>query len=43
MQDKMSTEVKQQNDKQMQEELKENEKRELALLVELVRIYYDGP
>ena len=39
----MATEVKQPNTKSTSEELAEKEDRELALLIELARIYYDGP
>ena len=39
----MATEVKHPVTKPMSVELREKEKRELALLVELARIYYDGP
>jgi hypothetical protein len=39
----MSTEVKQTNTKVAGEELADKEARELALLVELAKIYYDGP
>ena len=39
----MATEVKQANTEPSSEELKEKEDRELALLVELAKIYYDGP
>lgn len=39
----MSTEVKQSNTKVNSEELSEKEERELALLLELAKIYYDGP
>ena len=43
MQAKMVTEVKQPETKPMRKELTEKEERELALLVEFARIYYDGP
>ena len=43
MQAKMATEVKQPNSKPMSDESTEKEERELALLVELAKIYYDGP
>jgi hypothetical protein len=43
MQEKMATEVKQTNSKPMSNERTEKEERELALLVELAKIYYDGP
>jgi len=39
----MATEVKQPDSKPISDELKEKEERELALLVELAKIYYDGP
>jgi hypothetical protein len=39
----MSTEVKQSNTEVNSEKLAEKEARELALLVELAKIYYDGP
>lgn len=39
----MATEVKQPETKPMREERTEKEERELALLVELAKIYYDGP
>ena len=39
----MAIEVKQPETKPMSTELKEEEERELALLVELAKIYYDGP
>ena len=43
MQERMATEVKQSETKPMNEELTEKEEHELALLVELAKIYYDGP
>ena len=43
MQERMATEVKQPETKPMSDELTEKEERELALLVELAKIYYDGP
>jgi hypothetical protein len=43
MQERMATEVKQSNTEPMKEKLTEKEERELALLVELAKIYYDGP
>ena len=43
MQERMATEVKQPNLKPMSDERTEKEERELALLVELAKIYYDGP
>ncbi len=43
MQDKVATEVKQPAPEQMHEEVKEKEKRRLALLMELAKVYYDGP
>ena len=43
MQERMATEVKQPETKPMSDELAEKEERELALLVELAKIYYDGP
>jgi len=43
MQDKMTTEAKKPETKHTPKELKEKEKHELTLLVELARIYYDGP
>jgi len=43
MQAKMTTEVKQPETKPMHKELTEEEERELTLLVELAKIYYDGP
>jgi hypothetical protein len=43
MQAKMTTEVKQPDQKPLREELAEKEERELALLMELAKIYYDGP
>jgi hypothetical protein len=43
MQEGMATEVKQPDTQPMSDELKENEERELMLLVELAKIYYDGP
>ena len=39
----MSTEVKQSNTEVKSAELSEKEERELALLMELAKIYYDGP
>ena len=39
----MATEVKQPNTEPMSDKRTEKEKRELALLVELAKIYYDGP
>ena len=39
----MAIEVKQPETKPKSTELKEEEERELALLVELAKIYYDGP
>jgi hypothetical protein len=39
----MATEVKQPNSKPMSDERTEREERELALLMELAKIYYDGP
>lgn len=39
----MATEVKQPDSKPTSAELTEKEERELALLVELAKIYYDGP
>ena len=39
----MTTKVKQPELKPLREELTEKEERELALLVELTKIYYDGP
>jgi hypothetical protein len=39
----MSTEVKQSNTEVKSAELSEKEERELALLLELAKIYYDGP
>jgi hypothetical protein len=43
MQERMTTEVKQSNTEPMSDERTEKEERELALLVELAKIYYDGP
>ena len=43
MQERMATEVKQPNKKSTSEELAEKEVRELALLIEFAKIYYDGP
>lgn len=43
MQERMATEVKRPETKPMRDELTEKEERELALLVELAKIYYDGP
>jgi hypothetical protein len=43
MQAKMATEVKQPETKPVGDELTEEEERKLALLVELAKIYYDGP
>lgn len=43
MQERMATEVKQPNSKPVSDERTEKEDRELALLVELAKIYYDGP
>jgi hypothetical protein len=43
MQAKMATEVKKPNNKSTSEELAEKEERELALLIELAKVYYDGP
>lgn len=43
MQERMATEVKQPNSKPMSDARTEKEERELALLVELAKIYYDGP
>ena len=39
----MATEVKQPETKPVSDALTEEEERELALLVELAKIYYDGP
>jgi len=39
----MATEMKQPNSKPMSDVHTEKEERELALLVELAKIYYDGP
>jgi hypothetical protein len=39
----MATEVKQPEPQPMSDELAEKEERELMLLVELAKIYYDGP
>jgi len=39
----MAAEVKQPETKSLREGLKEKEERELALLMELAKIYYDGP
>ena len=43
MQAKMATAVKQPKTKPMSDARTEKEERELALLVELAKIYYDGP
>jgi hypothetical protein len=43
MQAKMTTKVKQPEHKLLREKLAEKEERELALLMELAKIYYDGP
>jgi hypothetical protein len=43
MQERMATEVKQHNSKPLSDAHTEKEERELALLVELAKIYYDGP
>lgn len=43
MQERMATEVKQPTKAPIHKELTEDEERELAMLVELARIYYDGP
>jgi len=39
----MAIEVKQPETKPVSDELTDEEERELALLVELAKIYYDGP
>ncbi len=39
----MATEVKQPDSKPVSDKRTEKEERELALLVELAKIYYDGP
>jgi len=43
MQETMATEVKQPNSKPISDKRTEKEERELALLVELAKIYYNGP
>jgi hypothetical protein len=43
MQARMVTEVKQPETKQTNDELREKEERKLALLLELAKIYYNGP
>jgi hypothetical protein len=43
MQERMATEVKQSTTGPTRKELTEEEEHELATLVELARIYYDGP
>jgi hypothetical protein len=39
----MATEVKQSTTKPARKELTQEEEQELAMMVELARIYYDGP